>query len=261
MLITLRFHACYFLDYPCKSFSLRINFTDTSTARPKPGDDLQEPRVLQSLQRSGWWKGEYVYNSSYCKWPGITCNHAGHVIEIMIISPEDCDRNGELVLQNRTLAKLNFSCLPDLLRLHMRGTRLLGIIPEHIGTLLFRSSTHLTSARIILLGQLPLSLANLSQLVGLSLSFNQLSGFIPQELGSKWKNLVLLDMRSNHFQGPIPLSFLSLTNLRYLLHCNNMINGSIPVGIGNLKNLKTLSLFENNLIGPLPSSLFQLKKL
>ncbi|PON46620.1 Tyrosine-protein kinase [Parasponia andersonii] len=110
-------------------------------------------------------------------------------------------------------------------------------------------------------GQLPLSLANLSQLVKLSLHGNQLSGFIPQELGSNWKSLVFSYMSSNHLQGPIPLSFLNLTNLRMLDRSFNYIKGSIPVGIGKLKNLKSLDLSLNNLTGPLLSTLFQLNKL
>jgi Leucine-rich repeat (LRR) protein len=67
----------------------------------------------------------------------------------------------------------------------------------------------------------------------LSLSWNQLTGEIPEEIGN-------------------------LTNL-YSLHLNdNQLTGSIPSEIGNLTNLEYLNLYHNQLTGKIPESICDL---
>ncbi|PON46625.1 hypothetical protein PanWU01x14_250550, partial [Parasponia andersonii] len=74
-------------------WTVPVNASHYDSVSPVPAPslsgDLQEAHVLQCLQKSRWWKDEYVYNSSYCTWPGITCDHAAHIIEIALIPPED----------------------------------------------------------------------------------------------------------------------------------------------------------------------------
>jgi len=69
-----------------------------------------------------------------------------------------------------------------------------------------------------------------SELRHISLSFNQLTGTIPAEIGN-------------------------LTNLRELYLGGNQLTGTIPAEIGNLTNLRDLDLRGNQLTGKLPQEL------
>ena len=70
----------------------------------------------------------------------------------------------------------------------------------------------------------------MSQLIGIDLWGNQLSGSIPPELGN-------------------------LTNLQFLVLGANQLSGSIPPELGNLTLLKVLHLNNNQLKGNLPTNL------
>ena len=70
----------------------------------------------------------------------------------------------------------------------------------------------------------------------LSLSFNQLTGEIPAELGD-------------------------LTNLEGLSLFNNQLTGAIPAELGSLTNLERLYLYRNHLTGEIPAELGSLTSL
>ncbi|KAJ0551646.1 putative endo-polygalacturonase [Helianthus annuus] len=115
------------------------------------------------------------------------------------------------------------------------------------------------------------SLHNLTSLLSLDLSENQLTTTIPKSLGNLC-NLRHIYMGYNNFQN------ISLTSLlRSFLDCkspsleslylefsqlgDNSISGPIPESIGRLSSLETLTLSHNHLTGTLPESLGQLSKL
>ncbi|MEM7531165.1 MAG: C13 family peptidase [Chloroflexota bacterium] len=95
-----------------------------------------------------------------------------------------------------------------------------------------------------LTGGVPSQIGNLSNLIILDLSWNELT-FIPPEIGN-FTNLITLDLSHNQL-AEIPAGIGNLINLFYLsLSSNEMI--TIPVEIGNLINLSYLSLSYNQLI-------------
>nr|GEY33294.1 leucine-rich repeat-containing protein [Tanacetum cinerariifolium] len=119
-----------------------------------------------------------------------------------------------------------------------------------------------------------------SQLRHLDLSFNNISGTLPELLSSS--NLEKVDLSSNRFYGPIPtfparISFLdlsrkslsglfpdslkNLTHLKVLNLGHNTISGYIPPFVGCLGQLETLSLHNNSFDGELPLSLMNCTKL
>ncbi|XP_058067735.1 putative leucine-rich repeat receptor-like serine/threonine-protein kinase At2g24130 [Magnolia sinica] len=123
-------------------------------------------------------------------------------------------------------------------------------------------------------------LSNLTGLLLLDLSENNLVGPIPPELGSLWRlnelnlfgnrldgpipdslsllsQLFYLDLKGNRLKGTIPTSILyNCTSLGYLDLSENTLHGEIPPEIGNhLSNLMFLQLYSNNLSGKLPPSL------
>ena len=121
---------------------------------------------------------------------------------------------------------------------------------------------------------------------GLSLSYNNLVGRIPPELGGL-SHLRGLFLRGNgwRFTGPLPrevfnlvnLQFLSLgsvslgtpippeigrlRNLRYLGLTGTAVGGPIPAEVGTLDSLEVLALGGNDLTGPIPPELGSLSAL
>ena len=94
----------------------------------------------------------------------------------------------------------------------------------------------------------------------LSLSFNGLSGTIPEELGNL-TNLRWLNLWNNDLSGTIPAELGNLTNLQSLNLLGNDLNGPIPAELGNLTNLESLYLYENELSGTIPAELGNLTNL
>ncbi|KAJ0836773.1 putative non-specific serine/threonine protein kinase [Helianthus annuus] len=110
-----------------------------------------------------------------------------------------------------------------------------------------------------LAGVLPPSLAKLPYTKWIDLSYNYLTGTIPNEWAST--KLVFVSASANRLSGRIPAVIGNLTTLEYLTLENNMFSGKLPVEIGKLKNLKLLILTANNLTGELPMELTSLTNL
>ena len=91
-------------------------------------------------------------------------------------------------------------------------------------------------------------------LFSLNLSYTQLSGRIPLEIGTLSK-LTYLDLSHNNLIGDLPLSLAKLTQLVTFNISSNLISGSISKELGNLKNLLVLSLSNNRFSGPIPPTL------
>ena len=102
-----------------------------------------------------------------------------------------------------------------------------------------------------LTGYIPAELGNLSSLNWLELSGNQLTGPIPAELGNL-ANLELLNLSPNQLTGHIPAELGGLSRLVWLYLSWNQLTGSIPPELGNLANLESLDFRYNNLTGHIP---------
>ena len=109
-------------------------------------------------------------------------------------------------------------------------------------------------------GSIPTELGNLTNLIELNLSSNQLSGSIPAELGNL-TNLIELNLSSNQLSGSIPAELGNLTNLTGLYLLFNQLSGEIPTELGNLTNLTELYLSSNQLSGQIPPELGNLANL
>ncbi|PKV51938.1 Leucine-rich repeat (LRR) protein [Aquimarina sp. MAR_2010_214] len=111
-----------------------------------------------------------------------------------------------------------------------------------------------------LTGTIPVEIAQLSNLEFLSLNQNDLYKEIPTELEllSKLRSLYL---GHNKLTGTIPVSLSKLSNLRYLHLQGNKLSGEIPVALGILSNLTDLNLYSNALTGNIPVELGQLLNL
>ncbi|XP_059654754.1 receptor like protein 22-like [Cornus florida] len=171
------------------------------------------------------------------------------------------DHQPPLVLPWRKLRSLDFS-----------SNMLQGSLPiPPLSILSYRVSDNKLS------GSIPPFFCNLISPYAVDLSYNNLSGVIPQCLGSFSDSLSVLNLGNNNLHGPIPQickngSKLVMINFgqnklqgsvpRSLPNCtflesldlgNNQINDTFPFWLGTLSNLKVLILHSNKFHGAIPN--------
>ncbi|XP_023745100.1 receptor-like protein EIX2 [Lactuca sativa] len=140
--------------------------------------------------------------------------------------------------RNRLTGKIP-KCLGNLQELHtmiLSSNRLSGVIP---GSLALNSSLYrlkLNDNNFI--GEPPLELGNLRNLEVLDLGDNQLRGNIPEWVGERLKNLMVLRLHKNNFTGRIPRSLCKSSNLQILDVAYNNLMGSIPDCLEELNAMK-----------------------
>ena len=84
------------------------------------------------------------------------------------------------------------------------------------------------------------------KLTYLNLSFNHLSKFEQPVVVLPWKNMNILDLRSNMLQESFPILPLST---KYFFASKNKLTRSIPPMICKVNSLKILDVSNNQLIG------------
>ncbi|XP_057799457.1 receptor kinase-like protein Xa21 isoform X2 [Salvia miltiorrhiza] len=100
-------------------------------------------------------------------------------------------------------------------------------------------------------GNIPPTIRHLHELQGLDLSANRLGGSIPHAICDLF-SLNTLVMSQNQFSGPIPKCLGNVSSLRNLYLDSNMLNSSIPSNLWDLNDLINLDLSSNSLNGSLP---------
>ncbi|KAL5972300.1 hypothetical protein ACLOJK_041553 [Asimina triloba] len=90
-------------------------------------------------------------------------------------------------------------------------------------------------------------------MIYLDLSYNSLSGIIPDAFGSMFY-LQVLNLGHNMLTGTIPQSLGNLKEIGVLDLSHNDIQGFIPGSLGTLTFLADLDVSNNNLTGPIPIS-------
>ncbi|XP_034710508.1 receptor-like protein 43 [Vitis riparia] len=90
-------------------------------------------------------------------------------------------------------------------------------------------------------------ICNMSSLMLLDLSSNNLSGRIPQCLAKLSKSLSVLDLGNNSLDGPIPQTCRMTNNLRVIDLGENQFQGQIPRSFANCMMLEHLVLGNNQI--------------
>lgn len=103
-----------------------------------------------------------------------------------------------------------------------------------------------------LVGQIPLSIANLSFLTAIDLSDNHLHSAIPYEIGGL-KRLRKLNLSMNSLDGTIPAALSSLSSLEEISLWNNSLSGEIPSNLSRCSKLKFIHFSSNKLQGRIPT--------
>ncbi|KAL6320607.1 hypothetical protein AAG906_008607 [Vitis piasezkii] len=198
----------------------------------------------------------------------------------------------------------SISSLFSLKALHLQNTGLSGSIPSSLRDCTSLGLLDLSGNK--LLGNVPnwigelaaLKICQLSSLIVLDVSDNELSGIIPRCLnnfslmaaietpedlftdldhsnyeleglvlmtvgrGLEYKGILkyvrMVDLSSNNFSGSIPTELSQLIGLRFLNVSKNHLMGRIPEKIGRMTSLLSLDLSTNHLSGEIPQSLADL---
>ncbi|KAL5975126.1 Brassinosteroid LRR receptor kinase [Asimina triloba] len=108
-----------------------------------------------------------------------------------------------------------------------------GIRPDQLNRVPTRHSCNFTR---VYMGSTEYTFNNNGSIIFLDLSYNQLEGSIPKEIGNMF--------------------YLSVLNLGH-----NLLYGAIPLELGDLKSIGVLDLSHNSLSGPIPSSFSSLSML
>ncbi|KAJ6303398.1 hypothetical protein OIU77_017301 [Salix suchowensis] len=102
-------------------------------------------------------------------------------------------------------------------------------------------------------GEIPPAICNLTSLVNLQLSNNNLNSKLPQCLGNISNSASVLDLRNNSFSGDIPDAFSSDCTLRAIDFSQNQLEGKMPRSLANCTKLEILSIEENKINDVFPS--------
>ncbi|KAK9987951.1 hypothetical protein SO802_028190 [Lithocarpus litseifolius] len=141
----------------------------------------------------------------------------------------------------------------SLVSLNLSRCELYGVIPDAFGNLTSLISLDLSDNN--LKGPIPLTLGLFQEQGN-----NNLSGHIPNSMGQLIR-LKTLRLRNNNLSGEVPLSLKNCIDLTFLDLAKNRLLGNILAWIENLQNLKVLLLRSNLLSGNIPLQLCQLKYL
>ncbi|KAL9324107.1 hypothetical protein ACSQ67_008964 [Phaseolus vulgaris] len=215
-------------------------------------------------------------NSNCCQWDGVVCNNiTSHTAELHLNTPfptfhgyEVYEKVYEEYTRRAFGGEIN-PCLVDLKHLDyldFSGNIFESTpIPSFIATI--TSLTYLNLSRAGFTGNIPPHFGNLSNLLYLDSSRNELLGGgmpIPYFVG-RMTTLIHLDLSYSGFMGNIPPQIGNLSNLAYLglslPHLKfldlsfNILQGTIPHILGNMTSPITLDLSPNQLEGPIPTSL------
>ncbi|CAL9160121.1 unnamed protein product [Musa hybrid cultivar] len=208
---------------------------------------LQWKASLRSQQSLRSWN----LSTSPCSWSGITCSLRRHSVITEVNLPS--------MGLDGPLHTLNFSGLPSLTGVNLTLNRLSGQIPPTIATLSQLISFDVQGNDIT--GTIPARISSLTKLRSLNLSGNKISGSIPLSLGNMTSLLIVLNISNNTLTASIPASLGNLTRLIKLNLWGNHLSGSIPHEVGNLVQMTNLVLAHNSLLGSIPLSLRNLSKL
>ncbi|KAG5584766.1 hypothetical protein H5410_045200 [Solanum commersonii] len=165
-----------------------------------------------------------------------SCNLRGtfpeRIFQVPVLESLDLSNN-ELLLGSIPIFLPNGS----LRRIILSYTNFSGSLPESISNLQNLSS-----------GPIPSTMANLTNLAYLDLSFNNFTGSIPHFQRSK--KLTHLDLSRNGLTGLLSRAhFEGLSELVYINLGDNSLNGTLPAYIFELPSLQQLFLNNNQFVG------------
>nr|BAL04590.1 leucine-rich repeat receptor-like kinase [Lotus japonicus] len=143
-----------------------------------------------------------------------------------------------------------FSGLRSLRVLNLGFNRIVGEVPNSLSSVASLEILNLAGNGIN--GSVP---GFVGRLRGVYLSFNLLTGSIPQEIGDDCGRLEHLDLSGNFLTLEIPNSLGNCSQLRTISLHSNILQDVIPAELGKLRKLEVLDVSRNTLGGLVPPEL------
>ncbi|XP_038680878.1 receptor-like protein 7 [Tripterygium wilfordii] len=193
-------------------------------------DFLRYQDELQGLNLAG--------NKIYGQIPSWLWNISKETLEIM-----DLDFNFLTGIEQPAL----ISRLPKLKVLWLRGNKIQGPVPIPPPSIV-----DYTLSNNSFKGEISSTFCNLPYLYALDLSFNNLSGMLPQCLFDKESNLNILNLEQNLFRGTIPETLTNGSKLRMINLGHNALEGTLPRSLANHTMLELLHLGDNQISDTFP---------
>ncbi|KAM3306800.1 hypothetical protein P3S67_013671 [Capsicum chacoense] len=131
-----------------------------------------------------------------------------------------------------------------------------GRIPDEVGNLSSLLDLDLSGNNLV--GSTPTSIGNLRKLQRFNLSNNKLTGFVGDHI-CKLQHLGDIFLDQNQLSGSLPNCLGNITSLREIHLGSNKLSSNIPPSLGNLQDLVVLDLSSNNIVGSLPPEIGNLK--
>ncbi|XP_055828273.1 probable LRR receptor-like serine/threonine-protein kinase At3g47570 isoform X2 [Solanum dulcamara] len=144
----------------------------------------------------------------------------------------------------------------SLMRFYANSCKIKGRIPNEVGNLSSLLDLDLSGNNLV--GSIPTSIGNMINLQRFNLSNNKLTGFIGDNL-CKLQHLGDIYLGQNHLSGSLPNCLGNVTSLRGIHMGSNKLSSNIPTSLGNLKDLVVLDLSSNEMVGYLPPEIGNLK--
>ncbi|CDY09384.1 BnaA02g26260D [Brassica napus] len=179
-----------------------------------------------------------LVNDNCCNWTGITCDN-NNTIRVTKLELGNKKLSGTL---SESLGNLDQIKVLNLSRNFIKDSIPLSILTSPTLQTLDLSFNDLS-------GEIPQTL-NLPSLQSLDLSSNNFNGSLSRSIGNL-SSLARLDVSWNSFSGEIPDVFHELTRLKYLSAQTNRLSGGIPRSLASSRTLNLLNLRNNSLTGPL----------
>ncbi|XP_016571199.2 probable LRR receptor-like serine/threonine-protein kinase At3g47570 [Capsicum annuum] len=131
-----------------------------------------------------------------------------------------------------------------------------GRIPNEVGNLSNLLFLELSGNNLV--GSISTSIGNLRNLQRFDLTNNKLTGFIGDHI-CKLQHLGDIYLSQNQLSGYLPYCLGNITSLREIHLSSNKLSSNIPPSLGNLHDLVVLDLSSNNMVGSLPPEIGNLK--
>ncbi|XP_052486470.1 receptor-like protein 34 isoform X2 [Gossypium raimondii] len=179
----------------------------------------------------------------------------GNLRDLQVLDISDNDLSGTLSSSKISFLSSLANCT-DLSFLSLgRNPSISGYLPSSMGNDLLVSLQYFYAWSCNISGNIPGEIGNLTDLVVLDLSDNNLVGSIPTTL-TRLKHIQWLDLSSNFLSGPLQIEIGNWNVVEYVDFSGNHFSGAIPDKVCDRNNdLRYLAFSGNLLAGILPRSL------